>query len=453
VRVLLVHHGRLDPVDGPTTGGALRAGTHAAALRGAGHEVVALARAQDVDDGYRSPAHLRRLAAQARPDWILCVAPEEAPALAPVAPLVVDLYAPRLLEGAFEGLQREEAGRALRAIAAADEVLVSNPRQRWFWAGLLGACGWDLAAPAGLLVPIAALPGPARRKSARPYVLIGGRPWPWQDASGTIARAVAHLGGRAEVHTYGLPAQAGAVAKPAVARAAWLDACAGAVAALDRYAPNPERALAQSFRQMDALGCGTPLITDGDTPLADEVRAEGAGWVDEPLGEALDAALGKRPRGVAALAARYAPERTEAPLLAWSPRRRVRDWDLFRAGGRLARAEAEARAAHAIADVARAEVADKRAEIDTLNAQVRALCSAVEASSAAVADVAAYRRETSRVLGTRLAGREAEAEALAREVEALKGEIAKKDGELAAAQSDRNRLDRTLSFLRGRVAR
>jgi hypothetical protein len=452
VRVLLVHHGRLSPGDAPTTGGALRARTHADALRGAGHHVVTLARAQDEPGGFRSPAHLRRLAGAARPDWILCVAPEEAPALAPVAPLVVDLYAPRVLEGAFEGLQREEAGRALRAIAAADEVLVSNPRQRWFWAGLLGACGWDLSRPAGRLVPIAAVPGPPRWKPARPYVVIGGRPWPWQDAGETIRRAVAHLHGRAEVHTYGLPAVPGALAVGPVPREQWLHACAGAAAALDRYAPNPERALAQSFRQMDALGCGAPLITDPDTPLADEVRATGAGWVDEPLEEALDLALAKRPKGVAALAARYHPDRAEAELLSWTPARRARDWDLFRAGGRLARAEANARAAHAAAEAAREEVARKRGEVDALNAQVRALCSAVEASSAAVADVAAFRRETTQVLGARLAGEEASREALAREVEVLRADLAKKDAELDAAHRDRDRVGRTLAFLRGRVA-
>ncbi|MFZ5476057.1 MAG: hypothetical protein ACOZNI_04725 [Myxococcota bacterium] len=452
MRVLLVHHGRFD-ADAPVTGGALRAATHADALRRAGHEVVTVARAQDEPGGFRSPGHLRRLADRARPDWILCVAPEEAPALAPVAPLVVDLYAPRMLEGAFEGLQREEAGRALRAVAAADEVIVSNPRQRWFWAGLLGACGWDLSAPAGLLVPIAAHPGPPRRKTARPTFVLGGRPWPWQDPADAVRRAVAHLGDRAEVHVYGLPAPPGAHAHDAVPRAEWLDACAGAVAVLDRYAPNPERALAQSFRQMDAVGCGAPLITDADTPLADEVRETVAGWVDEPLEEALDAALARRPKGVAALAARYHPERTEAALLAWVPRRRVRDWDLFRAGGRLARAEAEARAAHAVAEAARAEVAGKRAEIEALNQQVRALASAVEASAAAVADVAAFRRETVQVLGARLAGGDVDNERLLSQMEVLKADLAKKDAELAAAQAERNRLDRTLAFLKGRIAR
>lgn len=476
--MLVVHHGRLprgaspDPGSAalphadvaPVSGGALRAWVHAQALRGAGHDVRTLARAQDDDGapvpgalpGFRSTGDLRRLAEAAAPDWILAVAPEEAPALAPVAPLVVDLYAPRLLEAAFEGLQREEAGRALRAIAAADEVLVSNPRQRWFWAGLLGAAGWDLSRPAGLLVPLAALPGPPRHRPPRPTFVLGGHPWPWQDAGETLARAVAHLRGRADVQSFGHPPVDGTHAAPLASRAAWLHASAGAVAALDRYAPNPERALALSFRQVDHLGCGTPLIADADGPLADELRATGAGWVDAPLEDALDDALaawsGAAPApDVATLAARYAPTVTEAPLVAWTPRRRDRSADLLRPGARLAATEAAAARDRARREAAETEVAAKRHEIEQLNVQVRALASAVEAASAAVADVAAFRRETSQVLGTRLAGQAAEAEHLRRELEVVKADLDKKNVELRAAQEERDRVGRTLAFFRNRA--
>ena len=175
MRVLLVHHGTLRDDDlAPLSGGVLRARTHARALAQAGHEVITLARAQDdapvtpapwrALSGFRSPGDLRRLASASAADAVICVAPEEAPALAGIAPLAVDLYAPRLLEGAFQGLQAEEAGRTLAAIQAADEVFVSNPRQRWFFQGLLGAAGWDLSvATAGRRVPLAAeAPGPGR---------------------------------------------------------------------------------------------------------------------------------------------------------------------------------------------------------------------------------------------------------------------------------------------------
>jgi hypothetical protein len=475
MRVLVVHHGALVPPAGqPASGGALRARVHARALEEAGHEVLTLGRAQDEPGalpgpgralrGFRAPAELRRRAQDAAVDRIVCVAPEEAGALAGIAPLCVDLYAPRMLEGAFEGLQEHEAGRTLEALRAADEVLFSNPRQRWFFLGLLGAAGWDLTTTAGRLVPLACVDEPGRtarlRPPATPYVIVGGQPWPWQDAGATLARAVRHLGFHADVRVVGLPAVTGATAVARGDRAGWLDLLAGSAAVLDRYAPNPERALAQSFRQMDALTAGAPLVTDPDTPLAEEVRATGAGWVDTPLEDALDAALAeatqpeaalRRRAAVHTLAARFAPARTEEPLLAWITEGtvRARSWNLLAPGAALARARDRAARAEARRDAALAEVADKRAEIEALNAQVRALAGAVEASAAALSDVAGFKREVAAVLGTRLSGREAEAEHLRRELAIAHAEIDKKTRELDAAQAERDRVGKVLRALRG----
>jgi hypothetical protein len=477
MRVLLVHHGPLRDDDSPLGGGALRARTHARVLAGAGHEVLTLARAQDDETtpdgaprpwrtlpGFRSPGDLTRLARSASADAIVCVAPEEAPALAGVAPLAVDLYAPRLLEGAFEGLQREEAGRTLAALAVADEVFFSNPRQRWFFLGLLGAAGWDLSRPAGRLVPLAAVGPDAQREGADPgpaTFVLGGPLWPWQDATDTVRRAAVHLRGRARLRLVGMQTQPGFVEHaecvPRMSRGAWLTTLRGAAGVLDRWAPNPERALATGFRQMDAIAVGAPLLTDDDTPLADEVRAHAAGWVGGPLEDAIDAAMRAweaRPspaREAGSLAGAYAPERTSAPLLAWvnGAAPRERRWNLLEAGADLARAEARAAVAEHARAVAEAEVAAKRAEVEALNATVRALAGAVEANAAAVADVAAFRRETVTVLGTRLAGREAEAEHLARELAIAREDAEKKTRELEAAQADRDRVGRALRALRG----
>jgi hypothetical protein len=234
VRYLVVHHGPLPRAEAPTTGGALRAAQLVTALRGAGHEVVTLARAQDEPGGFTGAAHLRARAARARPEAVICVAPEEAPALAGLAPLVVDLYAPRLLEGAWEGQQEDEARRLLLAVDAADELLFSNPRQRWFTLGVLGLAGWDLQADPGLVVPLATSPAPKAERPRTPRVVVGGHPWPWQDAREALARAVAHLRGRAQVVSYGLPAVEGVEAHGIVPRAEWQAALAGATVALDR---------------------------------------------------------------------------------------------------------------------------------------------------------------------------------------------------------------------------
>jgi hypothetical protein len=469
MRVLLVHHGSLrDDDEAALSGGGLRTRTHARALAAAGHEVLTLARAQDAEvptpwttlPGFRSPGDLTRLAAAAAPDAIVCVAPEEAPALEGIAPLAVDLYAPRMLEGAFEGLQREEAGRTLAALAVADEVFFSNARQRWFFLGLLGAAGWDLSTEAGRVVPLAAV-GPAtvhpEQRDDMPTFVLGGPCWPWQDPRETLDRALVHVRGRARVTLIGMDGPASVehlAVVPRMPRGDWLRTLAGAAAVLDRWAPNPERALATGFRAMDAIAVGAPLITDADTPLADAVRAHQAGWVGGPLEDALDAAIdawrshAQRPEGLARV---YAPERTEAPVLAWvdGARRRERAWSLLAAGADLARAEARAEVAEAARARAEAEVAAKRAEVEALNATVRALAGAVEANAAAVADVAAFRRETVQVLGTRLAGRDAEAEHLARELAIAREDVAKKSREVEVAQAERDRVGRVLRALRG----
>ena len=156
------------------------------------------------------------------------------------------------------------------------------------------------------------------------------------------------------------------ISRPFGTLEAWLDLLATATVALDRYAPNPERALAMSFRQMDYLGAGLPLISDPDTPLADGIRTDNAGWVDERLEDAVEAALAT-PRDSRRLAARFAPSVTEAELLAWEPRRRERAWSLVKPHARLARVEARAAADRAARLAAEAELARKQAEVESVH--------------------------------------------------------------------------------------
>lgn len=484
VKFILVAHGPPVDLDQPVSGGALRAQVHQTALEHAGHEVIVLRRRQDVPDGYRSAGELRRMVQRSQPDAILCVAVEEAWALRGIAPLCVDLYAPRMLEAAWEGGQEEQADLALRAVHAADEVLYSNPRQRWFWLGILGLAGWDLSKPCGRVVPLAALGPVDKPKAGAPYFVMGGQRWPWQDPTETLARAVEVLKGRAEVRVYGPPSGVPGVREMGtVSRREWLSACAGAVAVLDRYAPHHEREMALSFRQMDALAAGAPLISDADTPLANDLRASGAGWVDEPLDDAIEAALsagasggrggregrgsarggrrapagpdgggttqlGGRSAGVGAGLGAYAPEQTSKELLAWVPRLRERGPSVVEAARGLATARARSEADRLARLGAEAEVVHKRAEVEALHVQVRALTSAVEATSAAIADVVAFRRETVSVLGARLSGVEATREQLAREVETLRADLQKKDAELAALIAERDRLLRVFRWRR-----
>ena len=485
MRVLLVQHGRLPSPSRPGSGGAQRASHHAEALRGAGHEVIVLTRAQDDEDGgpltFQSHRHLRELATRLRPDRVLCVQPEEAPALAGLAPLCVDLYAPRLLEAAFQGETAAEAVHTMRALAAADHVLFSNPRQRRFTLGLMALAGWDTCEPVGDVVPLVAPEGPPRlpiNPNDEPVFVLGGVPWPWQDPTPALRRAVAALDrvGFGRIIVYGGRPAVGdaavvhlAAALPPGPRLRYagptplgelLTAYAGARAALDWFSPNPERELAMSFRQADYLGCGLPLITGADHALSDTLRAAGAAWVVPDL-DAFEAAVVEAATDPAAAAARGLAARhlaqtilsrdvAEAPLLRWVTDAKVRDRvpmplpESATLVAALGEARAQAKAAQEAQAKAEAEVAEKRAENTLLTEQVQALTGVVTRLSRAIDEVAGFRREAVTVLGARAAGAEGEIEALSRQVEEQRADLLKKDAELRAARREQDRLNDAL---------
>ena len=485
MRVLLVQHGRLPSPTRPGSGGAQRAHHHAEALRAAGHEVIVLTRAQDDEDGgpltFHSHRHLRELAIRLAPDRVLCVQPEEAPALAGVAPLCVDLYAPRLLEAAFQGETAAEAVHTMRALAAADHVLFSNPRQRHFTLGLMALAGWDTREPVGDVVPLVAPEGPPRLPTTpeeEPVFVLGGVPWPWQDPTPALRRAVAALDrvGFGRIIVYGGRPAVGdadiihlAAEVPPGPRLHYagptplgelLLAYAGARAALDWFRPNPERELAMSFRQADYLGCGLPVITGADHALSDTLRAAGAGWVVNDL-DAFEAAVIEAATDPAAaatrgLAARHLAQTqlsrdvAEAPLLRWvtdaKPRHRA-PMPLPEAAtlvAALGEARAQAHAANEAQAKAEAEVAHKRVENALLTEQVQALTGVVTRLSRAVDEVAGFRREAVTVLGARASGAEGEAEALSRQIEEQRADLLKKDAEIRAARREQDRLNDAL---------
>ncbi|MCB9743978.1 MAG: glycosyltransferase [Alphaproteobacteria bacterium] len=481
MKVLVVFHGWLPEAGRPMSGGALRAWHHIEALRGAGHELALLTRDQDQvpggPPGYANPRQLRDLALRARADRILCVQPEEAPALADLGvPLAVDLYAPRLLEAAFQGGAAEESVRTLRAIAAGDHFFFSNPRQRWMYLGLLALAGVDVTESPGEVLPLVAPEGPRRRLPKVPRIVMGGVAWPWQDPTQALREAVATLEarGEGEVVVYGGRPALGdsavvdleALVPPGphlryaglVPWEALLKAYAGASLALDVMAPNPEREVALAFRQVEYLGCGLPMITGTYHALSEALREAEAGWVGGSLRETLNAALDdpealrRRGQNARALArARFSREVAEAPLLRWvetATLRARRPAPLPAAAelaASLAGAEAQAAAEARLRALAEAEVAAKRAENAALSEQLRELTASVARLSRALDEVAGFKREAVRVLGTQAAGASEEAQALTRELADTQADLSKKDAELRAARREQDRLQDALS--------
>ena len=468
MRVLVVFHGWLPRGDRPASGGALRAWHHGEALRAAGHEVLYVTRDQDAVEGgppvFASPRQLRTYAQAVQPDRILVVQPEEAPHLAGLGvPLCVDLYAPRLLEAAFQGGVAAEAVHTLRALAAGDEFLFSNPRQRWFYLGLLALAGLDVREVSGRVVPLVAPEGPKRRKPRTLTLVMGGV---------GLRRAVACLEklGRGKVIVFGgrpavgdaevvdlpsrVPASRHLVYAGSVPWDGLLRAYAGASAALDVMAPNPEREVSLAFRHVDYLGCGLPLITGRHHALAPEVEAAGAGWlVDGDPTEAIEAlaedpAEGRR-RGEAArelARTRYARDTCEAPLLDWIEHAEVREHgpaplpDAAELAGRLSESAAEQRRLSDLLERATAEVAEKRTELAGATGQVQELISTARRLSDAVSDVAQFRTETTRVLGAERDASREEARSLAEQLADLRAQVAKKTSEVRTTSRARDKV-------------
>lgn len=484
MRVLVVFHGWLPEARRPGSGGALRAWHHAEALREAGHEVLLVTRSQDAWDGgppvFASSADLRRYARAVAPDRILCVQPEEAPALSGLGiPLCVDLYAPRLLESAWQthGDQSDAATQTLQALAAADEVLFSNPRQRWFYLGLLALAGWDLTRDSGRVVPLVAPEAPERTPPGSPRIVLGGVAWPWQDPRPALERAKKHLNRRrkGQLVVYGGQAtlgDAGVMDLPSQVKPGkrlsyvgnleygdLLTAYSSATAALDVMAPNPERELAVAFRHMDYLACGLPMITHGHgLDLGD------AAWVVGDLEAALDQVLdepdvvARKSLAALELASHYGRTECERGLLSWvdeaseRPRHTAPLLDRAEAQASLGRAQGRLAAELQLRERAEAEVADKRAENERLSLQIATLTGTIERLTRTLDEVAGFKREAVRVLGAGQQASSDEAKALARELADLRADLAKKDAELRASEREKDRLGDVVTSIKDQAS-
>jgi len=482
MRVLIVMHGWLPDTPRAVSGGAIRAWHHGEALKAAGHEVVYLTRTQDKVKGgpkvYSSPDALKRQVKKAKPDRILCVQPEEAPHLGDLGiPLCVDFYAPRLLESAFEKSNRnaseEAAVDTIRALTASDHQLFSNPRQRWYYLSLMTMAGIDVTETAGSVVPLVAPKGPRRRAPKEPLFVMGGVAWPWQDSTEALERTAHFLKkkGSGRLIVYGgkptigdtpvqdlkkrVPPSEHLQYADAVPWQELLKAYSGATAALDLMAENPERELALSFRHVDYMGCGLPMITGSAHALAPDIAEAKAGWLVEngSLEKTLEqifnspdlaSSFGRNAKKLAQT--QFSREACEAPLLAWVEEATVRDKkrellpERADLAADVAALKAKTEGAQALQAKAEKELAVKRDEVVQLTSQVNALTTIADRLSKAMDEVAGFKREAIAVLGAEKDAQSAQTGILNREVAELGADLAKKQAEAKATARERDRL-------------
>jgi glycosyltransferase involved in cell wall biosynthesis len=315
--LLIAQEAALDPGE-VSSGNAIRMLQLISALQLAGHAVtriwLASPRQQpgSTQGSFHNRDELQGLIQSHSPDVIL-LAYWELAALLPFdleQPVVVDLVAPRPLETLYESPERAGADlRRLRnALRSCDLVLVGNEVQRHLLILTLIEAGFDLRAG----VPVAVVPLGAEAVGAPGSVpgdsgwllVAGGVSWPWRDsgrymqALSAAARKANHgikiiqFGGAYRWHESPVPGQS-AEAAP--------DLYAVEHHALLPYAEfsrlltsqghigvelaewNIERSCSQSFRSLEFLRHGLPLLCNRYLPIAGLVESFNAGWlVDGP---------------------------------------------------------------------------------------------------------------------------------------------------------------------------
>ena len=235
-------------------------------------------------------------------------------------PLVLDLIAPRLIEMQFQHATHAsvdaEMLRYLSVLGRGDRFLCSTEKQKAFyrsWLMLSGVYGADDPID---VIPISANPQTPRRPltpSNEPTFIYGGVFWPWQRATGYLNRVLAALddhhqgqlriiGGSYPLATEGLSpsgltdtlvSSERLTVTPLLPYEAMEDAFLHAHVAVDLSERNSERDLSFSYRMIEYLRCGLPVMCNHYLAIASDIESYQAGWVinteDDP--DALEAVI------------------------------------------------------------------------------------------------------------------------------------------------------------------
>lgn len=437
---------------------------------------------------FTDPVELHRICAEVDPDVVLVEALEAARHIPEGRwTVVLDLFAPRLLEQQFQagsGDERE-AVRLFDALQRADQYLFSNDRQKYFHLPLLALAGVDVTGAAGGVVPISCPPDlPPVQKPAVTTFVAGGVFWPWADLrpglNGLLAALDAHEAGKLRLYggEYGIRSDTSRYADPRdvlpkeherlefagmVPIDVLWDEYRRASVAFDLMVPNPEREVNLSFRQVDYLRCGLPIITAPTQVIARDLQDYGAGWLIEP-GD--DAALRRLVGELLSDPTRVAEASANAQRLA----REKYSWSVT-SGDLLAAVEAGVRREHGPSLLSRmartqadlweehqgttrlrervtrqeAELTAKSAEVASQDAKIRQLLGTVDRLTLSLEEVSRFRTETIQYLQEEQDGSLREAAELQRELDRARLDAKKKQDALSAAE-------RRLDELKGAVA-
>jgi len=310
--LLLLHALPLDP-DQVVTGNAVRAYAFEQALLRAGHQVhyaypsvlgrhtpVVLSRGASAE-AFATPRQLEQQIHHFVADAVLVCYWDLLEQLPPTLdiPIVLDMVAPRLLEAVFEDHADlgADARRMLSAFRRPWRFLVGSTRQRDFlipWLLMAGVdCSGDIPVDVvAIASEVASEPAPRPGRMWR--FVTGGVDWPWRNSETRMevlqlalnqaqqdlgkSASLMRLGGNsAPVDAQSPTEQNQGLLPYRELRALLHDSAVGVELAL----PNVERHFSQSFRAVECLCAGIPVMVDAYLELADAVRQYDAGWVVE----------------------------------------------------------------------------------------------------------------------------------------------------------------------------
>ncbi len=334
------------------TGNAVRSRQLNQSLAAAGHRVIHVY--QDHGEGHGEQAFsgrdaLRSLLIRHRADLLL-VTYWELVKLLPFdleAPLVLDFIAPRPLEQLFEnpGALRAELRQLNLVLRKCDLILVGNELQKHLLIVPLLEAGFDIRRELPVkVVPLAGdtLAGPGSDPEKDGWTLVsGGISWPWRKgvpywrAISRYHRSIANIearlvlfGGQYPLHDSFEDSELDFEVESLLPYQQFSEFLGqSAHIGLELAEQNLERNYSQSFRSLEFLRHGLPLICNRYLPIAKMIEDYDAGWlVDSP--DQLPGLLEKIYRDPAAWRRKSAnatqlvtealhPQRAIRPLLEW----------------------------------------------------------------------------------------------------------------------------------------
>lgn len=203
-------------------------------------------------------------------------------------PVILDFIAPRLLEIMFQEPRRikEKSFELVKALARADHFLVGNQRQSDLLLSQLLQSGFDCR----FNVPISIVPISARqldvnyeRNDRIIRLANAGVDWPWRNSKAyreMLEQITAHNSEIVfEEFTGSYPGQEKADEDNLLTYSTFRESVRQCDIGLEVGEKNTEREFSHSFRAIEYLECGLPVIINDWIPLAKQIAKYNAGWV------------------------------------------------------------------------------------------------------------------------------------------------------------------------------